>query len=216
MSRDGNRKVVEALLDRHGRTFSGELGIDLARNTPSPLFQWLVASTLLAARIRTEAAMRAAETLFGIGWKTPDRMADSTWRQRTDALNRAGYARYDESTARMLGETTDLVVARYGGDLRNLREAADFDPEAERALLKEFKGIGDVGADIFCREVQTVWDEHYPFADERALRAARALGLGENARDLAGQVERGDFPRLVAALVRADLAGDLDDLRNAA
>jgi hypothetical protein len=39
----------------------------------------------------------------------------------------------------------------------------------ECKLLKEFKGIGDVGANIFCREAQIAWDELYPFADRKAL-----------------------------------------------
>jgi hypothetical protein len=40
---------------------------------------------------------------------------------------------------------------------------------------EEFKGIGDAGADIFCREVQIVWDELYPFADRKALATASKL-----------------------------------------
>jgi len=67
-------------------------------------------------------------------------------------LNRAGYARYDESTSRMLGDTCALLLERYRGDLRKLREEAGHDPQRERALLKEFKGLGDVGVDIFSRE----------------------------------------------------------------
>lgn len=51
-------------------------------------------------------------------------MAEATWRQRTDVLNRAGYARYDESTSRMLGDTAQLLLDRYRGDLRKLREEA--------------------------------------------------------------------------------------------
>jgi hypothetical protein len=49
-----------------------------------------------------------------------------------------------------------MVVEKYGGDLRNLRKSAAPggrpDPARERKLLKEFKGIGDVGANIFFRE----------------------------------------------------------------
>lgn len=104
----------------------------------------------------------------------------------------------------------------YGGDLRRLRDAADRDLDRERELLKECKGIGDVGAEIFLREVQLVWDEVHPFADDRALRAARALDLGADAESLTRHVSRGDYPRLVAALVRTELAGDADAVREAA
>jgi hypothetical protein len=143
-------------------------------------------------------------------------MAAATWEQRTRTLNEAGYARYDESTSRMLGDTAELLVERYGGDLRRLREAAERDAGRERALLKQCKGLGDVGVSIFFREVQLAWDELYPFADKRALDAAQRLGLGSDAQALAKQVPKQEFPRLVAALVRAGLAKDLEGVLQAA
>jgi hypothetical protein len=133
-------------------------------------------------------------------------------------LNRAGYARYDESTARLLGDSCALLLERYRGDLRRLREQAERDPRRERALLKEFKGIGDVGVDIFFREAQVAWDELYPFADRRAMRAAQRLGLGGNVHALARLVD-GDarqFARLAAALVRVGLERDYEGVREAA
>lgn len=201
---------IRLLLETHGRTFSGELGIRLDDGTPSPLFRWLVASTLLSARIGWDIAMNAAQALSDRGWTTAEKMADSTWEQRTQVLNSSGYARYDESTSRMLGDSVEILMDKYGGDLRRLREAARRDPGDERKLLKEFKGIGEVGADIFFREVQTAWDELFPFADRRALEAAKRLQLEEDAASLAGQVRREDFPRLVAALVRVSLSRDYD------
>lgn len=210
MPKPSRKRVVQALLDRHGRTYAAELRIDLSRNTPSPLFRWLCASILLSARISAGLAMSAADALAAKGWTTPDRMSGSTWRQRVTALNRSGYARYDESTSRMLGDTTDLLLREYGGDLRALREEAGRDPEEERRRLKQFKGLGDVGVDIFFREVQDAWDELYPFADRKTIRAAERLGLGRDARQLARLVEREDFARLAAALVRTDLQKDYD------
>ena len=206
MTEPSKREIVSSLLDKHGRTYSDELGIDLGRNTPSPLFRWLCASILFSARISTDIAMRAARALTDQGCTTAQKMAASTWEQRTRTLNRSGYARYDESTSRMLGYDADLLLERYGGDLRKLREEANRDPNRERAFLKEFKGIGDVGVDIFFREAQIAWDEIFPFADKRALQAARRLDLGADARALARHVERREFPRLVAALVRVSLS----------
>jgi hypothetical protein len=86
-----------------------------------------------------------------------------------------------------------------------LRKEARHQPETERRLLQECKGIGDVGTDIFFREVQCEWSELYPFADKRALQAAKRFGLAADARALAELTSRGDFPRLINALVRADL-----------
>ena len=133
--------------------------------------------------------------------------------ERVKVLNRSGYARYDESTSRYIGETTALLRDKYGGDLRRLRAAAGQDPARERQLLKEFMGIGDIGADVFVREAQIPWDENYPFADRRALEAAGKLGLGAGAEELARLVDRrADLPRLLAALVFLDLAKETEEI----
>lgn len=152
--------------------------------------------------------MRAAKALGDAGWTTAEHMAESSWEKRVKVLNENGYARYDESTSRMLGEVADLMLETYGGDLRKLREMAERDPDKERRLLKEFKGIGDVGADIFCREAQSAWDELRPFADRKSLACAEKLDLPSSAEGLSKLVGPDDFPRLLAALVRCDLAGD--------
>lgn len=199
------QRIVQVLLARHGRLYSQALGLDLRSGSASALFQWLCASLLLGGRIRAKAAEEAAQALLRQGWTTAEKLAATTWEERTRLLNRSGYARYDESTSTRLGEIATMVLDRYGGDLRTLRAAACRDPAEERRLLKAFKGIGDVRADIFFREVQLVWDEVYPFADPRALRAAVALGLGTDAASLARLVTRDDFARLIAALVRCDL-----------
>jgi endonuclease III len=216
MAKPSKDQIVKALLARHGQTYAQEFGVKLERGTPSALFRWLCASMLLSARISADAAMEATRALAKQGWTSARKMSDATWEQRTRTLNRAGYARYDESTSRMLGDTSQMLLEKYGGDLRRLREAAGRDPERERALLKECKGIGEVGADIFCREAQIVWDELFPFADRRALEAAGRLGLEDDAGRLAKRTSRKDYPRLLAALVRTGLAKDFDEVLEAA
>jgi hypothetical protein len=215
VARPSKRQIVEALLERHGRTFAEELRIDVARGTPSPLFRLLVASILLSARIGHRIAVDAARALAAEGWTTPEKLGGASWAERVRVLNRSGYARYDESTSRMLGDTCALALERYRGDLRRLREQAERDPRRERALLKEFKGLGDVGTDIFFREAQVAWDELHPFADRRTLQAARRLGLDADAREL-DRLVRGDareFARLAAALIRVGLERDYDAVR---
>lgn len=218
MAKPSRRQIAEALLARHGRTFAEELGIDLAKGTPAPLFRLLVASILLSARIGHGIAVAAARALQEQGWTTAQKLGGATWAQRVRVLNRSGYARYDESTSRMLGDTCALLLDRYHGDLRRLRDEAGRDPKRERELLKQFKGIGDVGVDIFFREAQVAWDELYPFADRRVLQAAQRLGLGGDAKALARLVD-GDgreFARLTAALVRVGLERDYDGVREQA
>lgn len=213
MARDA---IVKVLLKRHGRLFSEALGLDLRQGSATVLFQWLCASLLLGGRIRVVAAEQAAEALLGQDWGTAEKMAATSWEERTRLLNHSGYARYDESTATRLGAMAERLIERYGGELCSLRAAARRDPREERRLLKEFNGIGDVRADIFFREVQVVWEELYPFADRRALHAAADLGLGRDAEALKSLVDRSAFPHLVAALVRCDLAGDAAEILDSA
>ena len=188
-------EMAARVLDRFGTTWASETGFTV-RDAPSPLFRLLCLSMLLSARISNELAVRGARALTVAGWTTARKMVDSTWADRARTLNESGYARFD----------------RWKGDLRKLREEAGREQPAERALLKEFKGIGDVGVDIFFREVQGVWGELSPFVDERARKAAQRLGLGSQPRAIASLVAAEDLPRLVAGLVRVDLEHAYDDV----
>jgi hypothetical protein len=201
----------------HARTFAEELGIDVEANTPAAWFCLLVISMLSSARVGHAIALRSARVLIERGWTTPGKMAAASWEQRVNALDEGGYVRYDERTAAMLAQTAQMVVARYGGVLRRLRDEAGRDAAQERKLLKQFKGIGDVGANIVFREAQAGWPELYPFADERVLTAAKALGLPADANALAEMVRgRRQFARLVAALIRVHLERTHEQIRRAA
>ncbi|MFG3137598.1 endonuclease [Streptomyces sp. NPDC048211] len=197
--------TVERLLEEHGRTYAEEAGIRL-RDTPSPLYRLLTLCVLLSVRIKADIAVTAARELSAAGMRTPRAMAEATWQDRVDALGRAHYRRYDESTATALGDGAELLLDRYRGDLRRLREEAGGDPERIRGLLREFPRIGPVGADIFSREAQGLWPELRPAFDTRARDAAAGLNLPRTPKELARLVTGDDLPRLAAALVRVELA----------
>jgi hypothetical protein len=108
--RVATREVVTALLEQHGRTYSEELGIRLGTNTPSSLFCWLCAALLFSARISAGLACRAAAAVIEQGWTTAQKMAQTSWSERARVLNHAGYARYDERTATMLGSCRAAVA----------------------------------------------------------------------------------------------------------
>lgn len=209
--------TVRALLDLHGETYAHELGIKLEKPSPSSLFQLLCASVLFSARIDAKIATEAFKNLKRRGWRSARSLAGSSWEDRVDALHDAGYTRYQERTSTMLGDLSEFLLDRWSGDLRKLRDEAERKPKAERKLLKQVKGLGDVGVDIFFREAQVAWEELFPFADRRARDAAKRLRLGSDAEklsELAG--DRDEFARLVAALVRAELEDDYDAVRTAA
>lgn len=209
--------IAAALLKLHGRTFAEDLGIDATENEPAPLFCLLISALLFSTRISHQVALKSARILFGRDWKTADAMAASTWEQRVRALDEGGYVRYDERTSTMLGETAQMVIDLYHGDLRKLRAAAEEDPIEERKLLDQFKGVGEVAVNIFFREAQLAWPELFPFADRKALTSAKKLGLPADARKLASLVRgRRTFARLVAALVRVELERKHDEVLQAA
>lgn len=195
------KHAVDDLLAERGTTYAQQAGIRLA-DKPAPLYQLLVLTTLLSVRIRAEIAVDAAKELFKAGWRTPAAMRESTWQQRVDALGRAGYVRYDESTARHLGESAERVIEVYHGDLRRMAEAAGQDPRRLRSLLTEFPRIGPTGAEIFSREAQAVWTWLRPYFDRRALTGARKLGLPTDPAKLGKLVDPEEAARLAAALIR--------------
>lgn len=139
------RVTAKALLEEYGTTHAEEAGIRL-RDTPAPLYQLLTLCVLFSVRIKADIAVAAARELFAAGMRTPRAMAASSWQARVDALGRAHYRRYDESTATALGAGAELVLDRYRGDLRRLREEADGDPDRVAELLREVPRIGPVGA----------------------------------------------------------------------
>lgn len=193
--------TASALLDRAGTTYATQAGIKL-ENKPAPLYRLLVLSVLLSTRIKADIAVAAARELAEFG--TPAKMRAATWQQRVDALGRGHYVRYDESTATALGQGADLLLDRYNGDLRRLRDRASNVDEVHQ-LLTEFPRLGPVGADIFCREAQAVWPELRPYFDKKALTGARKMGLPEEPRRLAKLVPEDDLANLAAASVRITL-----------
>lgn len=199
------KRTTYALLDAYGRTYSEEAGIRL-RDEPQPLYQLLVLSCLLSARIQASIAVAAARALFAAGMRGPRAMADATWQQRVDALGTGGYRRYDERTSAQLGEGARMVLDEYGGDLRRVRREADGDVETLQRLLRQAPGLGSVGAVIFLREVQYVWPETVPFVDAKVMQGAGRIGLPEDSARLARMVTRDEMASFTAALVRCALS----------
>ncbi|MGE2716905.1 endonuclease [Mycolicibacterium litorale] len=203
----GAEQIVERLRNEAGQTYAEEAGITLA-DKPMPLFQLLVLCMLASKPIDATTAMRAGRELFSAGVRTPDAVLDTDRRTMIDAFGRAGYARYDESSATRLVEMAEAVRDDHGGDLRRL--ADDHDIAAVRRKLKRFKGIGDTGSDIFLREVQDTWTWVRPYFDDRALDAAKRLGLPTDPDKLQRLAPAGTAG-LAAALVRVALDDDLLD-----
>jgi len=198
-----NKDITRRLLSEAGTTYAEEAGIRLD-DKPMPLFELLTLCMLASKPIDASIAMRAAREIFAAKLRTPDAVLEAKRQSMIDAFGRAGYARYDESSATRLVDIATMVRDDYAGDLRGLATRADHDVSRAKKLLKEFTGIGDTGADIFLREVQDVWTWIRPCFDARATRAAKDLGLPADAEELA-ELAGTECARLAAALVRVSL-----------
>ena len=202
-----DKKRLARRLAGDGRGFAECFGFRVTNN-PAQLFQVLYLAVLLARRGDFHRAVDAAGALRDAGWDTAARMARSRHEDRVRVLRAAGLRGDLPAIADTLGDLARTIVETYRGDLRRLRTAARQDPAGERRLLTALPGVDDEVCDLFLREAQALWREAAPVADRRALVAARRLGLGRTARDLAGLTGSGESEQLswlVGALARVDL-----------
>ncbi|WP_345635981.1 hypothetical protein [Rugosimonospora acidiphila] len=212
------RRLARRLIGRAGRGFAERAGFQVSNN-PANLFQLLCLSLLAAGRRDEDRAVRAARALRERGWDSAARLARSPYERRVTAIRDAIGQRDASELAGTLGTLAEAVVDGYQGDLRRLRTRAGHDPTRERRLLRELPGVSDAAVDLFFREVQAGWREVGPFADRRALAAARRLGLGRSTAELsevAGGGESEKLAWLVSALVRVDLDRDYGAARQLA
>jgi hypothetical protein len=91
----------------------------------------------------------SARSLAKNGWTTARKMGEGAWEERTRVLNHAGYARYGEKTSRLLTDTSELLLERYGEDLRKLRLLANAEKLAELVPKKDCPRL--LAAFIRCR-----------------------------------------------------------------
>lgn len=200
-------RLVRRLLDVAGTTYAAEARIKLG-DKPMPLFQLLIVCMLASKPIDAAIAMAAGRELFGAGLRTPKAVLAADRRAMIEAFGRAHYVRYDESSATRLTDMAERVRDEYSGDLRGLAKRSRHDVAAAKRLLKQFKGIGDTGADIYLREVQDVWTWVRPYFDDRATAAAEQLGLPTRPEKLGDLAPRANA-RLAAALIRVSLDDDV-------
>lgn len=200
-------KRVRRLLDVAGTTYAAQARITLS-DKPMPLFQLLVLCMLASKPIDATIATAAARELFKAGLRTPKAVLASDRQTMIDAFGRAHYVRYDESSATRLTDMAERLRDDYSGDMRELADRSGHDVAAAKRMLKQFKGIGDTGADIYLREVQDVWTWVRPYFDDRATGTAKRFGLPAEPKKLGSLAPQANA-RLGAALVRASLDADV-------
>lgn len=203
MQMSATTDTVRRLISIAGETYAEQSGIRL-RDKPKPLFQLLTLAMLVSKPIGADTAAAAARQLFKAGLRTPRDVILGDRAAMIAAFGRAGYARYDESSATRLRDIAIRVRDEFDGDLRNLAVRSGQDRDRAVAELQRFNGIGPTGSAVFMREVQVVWTWARPFFDERALAAAGQVGLPTSSAELSELAPRSNA-KLAAALVRVSL-----------
>ena len=192
-----------ALLRTAGRTYAEQAGIRLTTSPPRS-YRLLVLSVLLSTRSPPTSRWTRRRS-FGAAEGTPGPDARAGWQQRVDALGRARYKRYDESTA--TAREGASVARRYRDDLRRLREGAERDPARTASCLTGFPARPGRRADIRAGG-PGVGPELRPRSTAGAGRGPRA-GPVHRSGPARGAGPAGELATLAAALVRVALDKDL-------
>ena len=193
---------LAALLSKYGAIPLQQTQLpDPLRPHPETILAHVFNAMLTSTRISHELAAKSIACLIEAGYYDITTLKNSSWQERTEVLTKGGYTHYREKTATMLGELADLILDKYGktkiwrlysirntcnantpllidGDLNNILKQTDSSPPKIRAALKEIKGIGEVGLDIFYDTAQGVWPCLAPFIDPRSQKTVEQLALG--------------------------------------
>lgn len=190
-------KQLNTLIKEFGVTFSSSLGINLQEGKDEEIFKWFLASVLFGKRISFRIAAKTYEQFESSNVLTPKAIINTGWDGLVKILDDGGYVRYDFSTASKLLDLAKQLWQEYGS-LAELHRQAKDPRDLERKLM-QFKGIGPVTANIFLRELRTVWKKADPepldFVKEQAAK------LGIDLSRFRRKTKR--FVRLETALIRS-------------
>jgi endonuclease III len=171
-------------------SYSDELDLDLTK--PEDRFKWFLVCVLFAKRISAETAKETYLRFEQEELTSPDAILEAGWNRLVEALDSGGYTRYDFSTATNLLGIAKSLKEKYG-DLERLHSES-ISPTDLETRLKEFKGVGPVGVNIFLRELRGIWEKAKPSPSPMAVATAQRIGLNPE-----------DVERYESQLVRLNL-----------
>lgn len=171
------RSVVSTL----GGRYSTALGIDVDADADE-VERWFLAATLFGNRITARIAERTFRTFGQAGLVRIEQARNINRADLVTLLDRGGYVRYDFSMAARLAELSEAIGSRYDGRAALVGERFTGYRELA-AALDALPGWGQVTIQLFLRELRGVWPGAQPPLDQRAVRAARHLGLLDPPQD---------------------------------
>jgi endonuclease III len=155
------------------QSYSGELDLDLTK--PEDRFKWFLATMLFAKKISAETARETYLHFEQEKLTSPDAILQAGWDRLVEVLDSGGYTRYDFSTATNLLRISKTLKEKYGGLERLHAESSS--PSDLENRLREFKGVGPVGVNIFLRELRGIWEKAKPNPFPMAVLTAQRIGL---------------------------------------
>ena len=173
------------------------LGINLQGGKEEEIFKWFLASVLFGKWISYRIAAKTYEQFESCNVLTSKAIADTGWDGLVKILDDGGYVRYDFSTASKLLDLVKQLQQNYG-TLTELHKKTVNPKDLENRLM-QFKGIGPVTANIFLRELRTVWKKADPEPLDLVKQEAAKLAIDLNKFNR--KTER--FVKLEAALIRS-------------
>lgn len=208
-------------------------------------FEELLCAVILSRPISHRLGLRSIRTILNdpYNFTTPKAIQVAGQEKCHQALFDAR-TQHKAKTAEQIKLIADVVQERFtakgdgdGTQMQKLLDDAGGDVDKALDTLKaSIKGLGGTGLNIFLRRVQWLWENGYPYVDDKTSLSLRKLGLSEEAEDLrkvmeqhwsklgtkhiAGKDEaakkRRAFVVILERAVGADLEGKVDDLIAAA
>jgi len=173
----GRKETIGKLVSTLGRKFSASLGVDLSQGKSEEIFKWFLASILFGARISETIAINTYREFEKEGALTPDSILKKRWEGLVRILDNGGYVRYDFKTAaKLLGVMKDLKK-EYTGNLNKLHQISKDPRDLETRIKNLGKGIGDVTANIFLRELRGIWKNADPFPSPLVIEGAKSISI---------------------------------------
>ena len=154
-------------------SYSEELSLNLTK--PNDRFLWFLASILFSNRISADIALKTIKRFEEEELSTPDKILEAGWDHLVQVLDSGGYTRYDFSTATYLLDTMEKLKKEYG-NLDEVHRQAE-DPGDLENKLKEFKGLGPTGVNIFLRELRGTWEKAQHVPSKYAVEVAEKVGI---------------------------------------
>ncbi|KAI0138189.1 hypothetical protein F4776DRAFT_621018 [Hypoxylon sp. NC0597] len=201
---------IEQLISKYGELPLSQTDLsDPDKPTPETVLALVLNAILSSTRISHAIAAKTVALVIETGYYKLDVLKKSTWQERTEVLTEGGYTHYREKTATMMGDLAQLIEDKYEGDLNTILRLTSENPTKIRAELKQIKGLGDVGINIFFDTAQHIWPCLAPFVDPRSLKTAEAIGIGGDVNVLWQEVSEDPekMCRLASALTKLRLDG---------